>query len=158
MSGAAKPTEVVRALPSRRASRRLGADVARAIEAGDLVVLTGGLGAGKTFLVRSLARALGATDRITSPTFTLVQEHATPRGLLVHADLYRIRDAGDAFAIEVARLGLRERRCDGAIVVVEWGEEATAVIGAPTLFVALAITGEHERTATLRGPRASDIV
>jgi tRNA threonylcarbamoyladenosine biosynthesis protein TsaE len=149
---------VTRTLRTRRDTRRLGQAIARVLSAGDLVVLSGDLGAGKTFLVRAIARALGAEGPVTSPTFTLVHEHATPRGPLVHADLYRLLDARN-LAAEVARLGLRERRAAGALVVVEWGESALASLGGEaTVAVSLAIAGPHERVATLGGRRAGDIV
>ena len=151
------------ALRTRRDSRKLAAAMARVLEAGDLVLLSGGLGAGKTFVTRAMARALGATARVTSPTFTLVHEYATPRGLLVHADLYRLREPGEGaaapLATEISRLGLRERRSDGAIVVVEWGHDALEALGGePYLAVSLAVVGPHERSATLSGSRADGIV
>jgi tRNA threonylcarbamoyladenosine biosynthesis protein TsaE len=150
---------VDRALRTRRDTKRLGAAIARCLVPGDLVVLSGELGAGKTFLVRSVASALGTPSRVTSPTFTLVREHETRRGTLVHADLYRLRDDPGSLAAQTAALGLRERRDQGAFVIVEWGEDAMdALGGAPSLVVSLAITGDNERTATLSGPRASDIV
>jgi tRNA threonylcarbamoyladenosine biosynthesis protein TsaE len=149
---------VTRTLRTRRDTRRLGEAIARVLSPGDLVVLSGDLGAGKTFLVRAIARALGARGRVTSPTFTLVHEYATPRGPLVHADLYRLLDAGDLPA-QVARLGLRERRAEGGLVVVEWGESAVPLLGAePELVVSLAMAGPKERVATLSGSRAGDIV
>ena len=80
------------ALRTRRDSRKLASAMARVLQPGDLVLLSGGLGAGKTFVTRAMARALGVTARVTSPTFTLVHEHATARGALVHADLYRLRE------------------------------------------------------------------
>src|SRR5437868_4376824 len=146
-------------LPTRRGSRRLGAAIARALEPGDLVLLNGPLGSGKTFVVRALLRALGVRDRVTSPTFTLVNEYRTARGPVVHADLYRVRERG---AIEVARLGLRERRSEGAVLLVEWGDQAEGALGgAPALSVTLAHdapTGENARTARIEGPRADDTV
>jgi tRNA threonylcarbamoyladenosine biosynthesis protein TsaE len=148
---------VVHTLRSRRDTRRLGAAIARVLEAGDVVILSGDLGAGKTFLVGAVARSLGVEGSVTSPTFALVHEYATPRAPLVHADLYRLR--GPGLAAEVARLGLRERRREGAILLVEWGEDAAAALGGePALEVSLAITGERERVATLSGPRAGGIV
>jgi tRNA threonylcarbamoyladenosine biosynthesis protein TsaE len=106
--------------------------------------------------VRALARGLGARVPVTSPTFTLVSEIATPRGPLVHADLYRLQ--GPALDLETRRLGLRERRAEGAFVVVEWGDEAQGALGGePELRVALAITGEHAREAALTGPRAGAV-
>ncbi len=104
-----------------------------------------------------MARSLGVDGAVTSPTFALVHEYETKRGPLVHADLYRLR--GPDLAVEVARLGLRERRREGAILLVEWGEDAAEALGGePSLVVSLAITGERERVATLSGPRADGIV
>ncbi len=159
---------VARTLRTRRDTQRLGAAIARVLEPGDLVILSGELGSGKTFLVRAIARAFGVDETVTSPTFALVQEYVTPRGALVHADLYRLLAAeappkvhGDVtqLAIEVARLGLRERRREGAFLLVEWGEDAIdALGGAPELSIALAITDDHARSTTLSGTRAGVIV
>ncbi|HTB73886.1 MAG TPA: tRNA (adenosine(37)-N6)-threonylcarbamoyltransferase complex ATPase subunit type 1 TsaE [Polyangiaceae bacterium] len=140
-------------LATRRDTRRLGVAIASSLEAGDLVLLSGDLGAGKTFLARSIARGLGVRTPMTSPTFTLVREIPTPRGLLVHADLYRLR--GAALDTETRRLGLREHRTEGAFVLVEWGEDALEALGGhPDLAVSLAIAGPHARAATLSGPKA----
>jgi len=148
-----------RRLRTRRDTRKLGAAIAGALRGGDLVILTGGLGAGKTFLVRAVVRAAGATSRVTSPTFTLVQEHQTERGTIVHADLYRLLGNIGSLASEVARLGLRERRGEGAILLVEWGEDALAALGdEPALVVSLAIAGPSDRVVALSGPRVGDIV
>jgi tRNA threonylcarbamoyladenosine biosynthesis protein TsaE len=148
---------LVRTLRTRLETRRLGAAIAAVLEPGDLVLVSGPLGAGKTFLVAAVARALGCRTSVTSPTFTLVHEHATRRGLLLHADLYRL--LGPGLQGEVARLGLRERRADGAIVAVEWGDDAGGALGgAPSLAVRLEVAGPRQRIATLSGPRASGIV
>ena len=155
-----EPT-LARPLGSRRATRRLGEAIARAFSPGDLVLLEGPLGSGKTFLARAIARALGARGPVTSPTFTLVREIATPRGVLLHVDLYRLR--GAALDEETRRLGLRERRDEGGLLLVEWGMEALGALGgAPALVVSLRTTGQaaagdNERVATLDGPRARDL-
>ena len=152
-----KASPRARILRTRRDSRRLGAAIARVLTPADLVILSGGPGAGKTFVVRALARALGITARVTSPSFVLVHEYDAPGAMLVHADLYRLQ--GDALTFEVERLGLRELRASGAIVVVEWGECAVHALGGePALVVDLAIAGPSERHATLSGSRADDIV
>jgi tRNA threonylcarbamoyladenosine biosynthesis protein TsaE len=134
----------------------LGARIAARLEPADLLLLSGELGAGKTFLVRAIARGLGvpASVPVTSPTFTLVQEYATRAGPLLHADLYRLRDAADP-AGEVARLGLRERRDEGAIVVAEWAEGLERVLGAPDAIVRLTHVRDDEdaREAVVEGER-----
>jgi tRNA threonylcarbamoyladenosine biosynthesis protein TsaE len=151
------PSPMVHALATRRDTLRLGGAIARVLEGGDLVVLSGDLGAGKTFLVRAVARALGVEGSVPSPTFALVHEYATSRAPLLHADFYRLRGAG--LGAEVARLGLRERRGEGAILLVEWGEDAAEVLGGDAaLVVSLAIAGERVRVASLSGPRVGGIV
>lgn len=149
--------DVVR-LATRRDTRRLGADIAQRLVPGDLVLLSGDLGTGKTFLARAIARACGvpAEIAIPSPTFTLVQEYATPRAALLHVDLYRLRDEERATTVkEVRRLGLDERRAEGAILLVEWGEDLDDVLGgAPSLVVRLAIEGETRVAALSSSARA----
>lgn len=149
-------------LPTRRDTTRLGARVAAALEPGDLVLLSGDLGAGKTFLARAIARAIGvpARDAIASPTFTLVQEYETKKGTLLHADLYRLHDANDPRKVvtEVERLGLAERRAEGAILLVEWGEGAEDALGRDVaLTVAIAFTEDEKRRATIGGIRAESL-
>lgn len=138
-------------LPTRRATTRLGRWLASGLLPGDLIVLAGDLGAGKTFLARAVARALGVPPdvRVTSPTFTLVHHFATTPPL-VHADLYRIGDPS-----EVDHLALREVRADGAALVVEWGETFLRELGGDALFVRLSLSPEG-RTARVAssGPRS----
>ncbi len=145
-------------IATRRATRKLAAAIAKVLEPGDLFILSGDLGAGKTFLVRSLVRALGGRDPVTSPTFSLVHEISTPHGRVVHADLYRLRDSPRGLPYEVARLGLRELRSEGARLVVEWGEDVERELGGASLAVKLVVVGADARAATLSGPRAFGIV
>lgn len=101
-------------IPDAVAMEALGARLAALLDVGDLVVLDGPLGAGKTTLTRGLGAALGARGAVTSPTFVLAREHPTAAGVpLVHVDAYRL-----ATARELDDLDLDY---DGAIVVVEWG-------------------------------------
>ena len=148
-------------LATRRDTTRLGTRIGQSLVRGDLVLLSGELGAGKTFLARAIARAHGVPTEIAiaSPTFTLVQEYETPRGLLLHCDLYRLRDENDAAktALEIRRLGLAERRSEGAIVLVEWGNGFDRELGGDaSLDVQLSIDGAA-RSARLRGPRVADL-
>jgi len=120
-------------LASRRETVRMGVRIAATARPGDLLVLAGDLGAGKTFLSRSIARALGVARevRVTSPTFTLVHQYQA-RLPLVHADLYRITDP---FGIE--ELGLQELRAEGALLLVEWGKPFIAELGGDALVLEL---------------------
>ena len=148
---------VVRTLRTRSDTRRFGVSLARVLSAGDLAIISGDLGAGKTFLVRSVARALGVEGRVTSPTFTLVHEYPTPHGVFVHADLYRLLGAAQ-LEVEIDRLGLRAMRAEGAVVAVEWGQEGILPLGgSPALVVSLAIDGEHQRTAMVSRSRAEEL-
>ncbi len=116
-------------LEARRETLELGRKIALRLEPGDLVTLEGDLGAGKTFLARAIARGLGVpeSEPVASPTFALVHEYETRRGPLLHADLHRLR--GPGLEREISRLGLRERRAEGAIVIVEWAEDARGFLG-----------------------------
>ncbi len=127
---------------------------------GDLVLLVGTLGSGKTFLARSIARGLGLSPRVsfTSPTFALVHEYKTDKGELLHVDLYRLLDSPVPLHVEIGRLGLRERRAEGAIVIVEWGEMGlNALGGAPAFVVTLRVAGARSRQATVGGDRAREV-
>lgn len=112
-------------LPSELDTERFAALVAPLLEAGDLLVLSGELGAGKTYFAGALCHALGlpADDAVTSPTFSLVSEYQASLYVL-HADLYRLQAAADVF-----ELGLWERRSEGALLVVEWGLPFAAELG-----------------------------
>ncbi len=123
---------------------RVASAVAAALRPGDLLVLSGDLGAGKTAFTQGLAAALGVSEAVTSPTFTLVRSYTTAAGdELIHADLYRLEHSH-----EVIDLGLAELVDDGAIAVVEWGERALAVLGSEYLWVTMA--GDGDETAGRR--------
>lgn len=106
------PVTVTIADPDAMAA--LGARVAAQLRAGDVVLLTGELGAGKTTLTRGLGEALGVRGTVTSPTFVLARTHPRPAGPpLVHVDAYRLRDAAELDDLDLD--------FTGSIVVVEWG-------------------------------------
>ncbi|WP_214407277.1 tRNA (adenosine(37)-N6)-threonylcarbamoyltransferase complex ATPase subunit type 1 TsaE [Pseudonocardia lacus] len=106
----------------------LGERLAAGLGAGDLVVLSGPLGAGKTVLVRGIARGLGVAGAVTSPTFVIAREHRPlPGGAgvpLVHVDAYRLGFASDSLIDAAAQLDDLDldTDLDSAVVVVEWGE------------------------------------
>lgn len=109
-----------RVLPTEEDTVALGRELARDLVAGDLVVLDGPLGAGKTRLAQGLGAGLGVLGRVTSPTFVLAREHAPgPRGVaMVHVDAYRL--GGVDLLAELDGLDL-DTDLAHAVVVVEWG-------------------------------------
>ena len=126
-------------------TRALAATVATLVRAGDVVLLTGELGAGKTAFVQGFAAGLGVTDLVTSPTFMLVAEHTGTDLTLLHADVYRL----DTMA-EVLDLGLGQLVDDGGrVLVVEWGERASAALPGDRLEVAIDL-GEEDDDRTFR--------
>ncbi len=132
-------------LPTRRATIRLARALATTLAPGDLVILSGDLGAGKTFFTRALSRELGVSqdERITSPTFTLMHEY-TARLPITHADLYRVADED-----ELAQLGLRDRRGEGSVLVVEWGEAFDAALGGDALRITFDLEPDGSRLARI---------
>ena len=95
----------------------LGAELAGRLEPGDVVAFTGDLGAGKTAFVRGLARGLGIPDRVTSPTFTIVNEYEGGRLPLFHFDMYRLGSADELYDI-----GWEDYLARGGGCAVEWSE------------------------------------
>ena len=109
---------VPQALPDVEATRGLGVRLAEGLRAGDLLVLSGPLGAGKTALTQGLGRALGVRGSVTSPTFVLARVHRGPLPL-VHVDAYRLRQAGSRLDLDDLDL---DAALEDAVTVVEWGE------------------------------------
>lgn len=100
---------------------RIGQRLGELLQSGDLILLLGDFGSGKTQLVKGIAQGLGSTDLVTSPSFVLINEYRA--GLhhgaipIYHADLYRIEDQG-----ELAGIGLEEAWSDNGVCVIEWAE------------------------------------
>lgn len=109
---------------SAEGTREVAGRLAGAARPGDVVLLVGGLGAGKTTFAQGFARALGVAGPVTSPTFTLVRQYPCSLGQLLHADVYRL----DQLA-EVEDLGLGELVEDSGVALVEWGDAAAPVLG-----------------------------
>ena len=128
-------------------TRQAGAALSRLLAAGDVILLGGDLGAGKTTFTQGLARGLGVDEPVTSPTFTLLHSYESPGGLrLLHADLYRLD-----YLQEVIDLGLPELLEEGAVAVVEWGELAAPVLVADYLDIRVGFgEREDERSLAIR--------
>jgi tRNA threonylcarbamoyladenosine biosynthesis protein TsaE len=138
---AGHPTAAARRVTtSVEETERLGESLAAGLVAGDVLVLTGPLGSGKTRFVAGLARGLGVTSRVRSPSFTLLNEY---RGALVlhHLDLYRLEGP------DVDGLGLEELVDDGALAV-EWGEKLPDWLREEALTLTFEILSEHERAVS----------
>jgi tRNA threonylcarbamoyladenosine biosynthesis protein TsaE len=123
-------------------TERLAARLARTLRTGDVVLLSGELGAGKTTFVRGAAEALGVSSRVTSPTFTI--GHRYPGVVDVsHVDLYRFR------GLSAAEWGDLEPYFDGAVVFVEWPEAGADALPPARVCVELEHVGPEARRITL---------
>jgi tRNA threonylcarbamoyladenosine biosynthesis protein TsaE len=134
-------------------TRRAGADLASALRAGDVVLLSGPLGAGKTVFAQGVGAGLGVTERVTSPTFTVVRQHrAHARAsirTLHHADVFRTNGLG-----EIVDLALGELVEEDAVAVVEWGEMAAPVLGDEVLQVSITVLADDAREIEVDGALA----
>jgi tRNA threonylcarbamoyl adenosine modification protein YjeE len=133
------------ALADLAATDALGAQIAAGLHVGDAVALEGDLGAGKTTLARAILVALGVTETVPSPTFTLVQHYETSRLPVRHYDLYRIESPA-----EVEELGLEEALDEGA-ALIEWPERALAWLPVDRLHVTMSLK-DGARRAKVTGP------
>jgi tRNA threonylcarbamoyladenosine biosynthesis protein TsaE len=132
-------------LASAEATQALGARLGRLARPGDVFALHGDLGAGKTCLVQGIARGLGVTTPVTSPTFILVAEHAG-RLPLLHVDLYRTESLA-----EVRALGLEDLVGREAVTVIEWAERAGLLLPPETVHVRIDGVGDEPRRVEIEG-------
>lgn len=134
-------------LPEPPDTEALGERLAAELGPGDLVVLSGPLGAGKTVLVRGIARGLGVAGPVTSPTFVIAREHRPlpgGRGVpLVHVDAYRLGGAAELDDLDL------DTDLSEAVVVVEWGEGVAERLASRHLLVRLQRRPDDVRTATV---------
>jgi tRNA threonylcarbamoyladenosine biosynthesis protein TsaE len=120
---------------------KVGYDLAQSMKSGDLIILSGPLGSGKTCLIRGLAIGLGvAPDEINSPSFTIVNEYYGGRMPLFHLDLYRIKDDS-----ELCQIGWDDYLLRDGAVVVEWGEKARRYIPKRRAEIIISIVSEISR-------------
>lgn len=151
MTAGPEPEPLVAATTGAEETRALARAIAPLCAPGDILLLAGDLGAGKTTFAQGFGGGLGITEPITSPTFTLVRqypvgiaapgdgEHRPAIHTLLHADVYRLDNLQ-----EIADLGLGELVEDGAVALVEWGDVAEPVLGDGSLTVHLAATGDDD--------------
>lgn len=137
---------------SSEQTERLGAVLGGWLIPGDVVLLHGDLGAGKTTLTKGIARALGVQETVSSPSFALVNEYALPFVRLFHLDLYRLDDPADLESIGFAELTSSE---DG-IAIVEWPERAGALLPDRYLLIEIAYAGEGRRSVRISGVPPAD--
>ena len=117
-----------------------GARLAAGLQHGDVLALSGALGAGKTALVKGIARGLGITRDVTSPTFTLVHEYGGGRLPLFHIDLYRLDSVGQALAI-----GIEEYLNGSGVTVIEWAEKVETLLPERARRIRVESLGENVR-------------
>ena len=131
-------------------TERIASDLAKSLPKGSVVALYGDLGAGKTVFARGVARGLGITEPLSSPTFTIVQEYPVPGGgNLYHLDLYRIDNSDAALAF-----GVDEFLNDpDARVLLEWPERIEDLLPEGTIRISIRHAGEEKREIHLPGTK-----
>ena len=138
-------------------TERLGGRLGIHLESGDVVCLEGDLGTGKTCLVRGLAHGWGQLGRVTSPTFTLINEYrrASDHTRFYHVDCYRLDNATEAWS-----LGLEDVLTAPGVVAVEWAERIRAILPAEALWVHIEDAGNDQRRLKLMayGMRAAALL
>lgn len=134
---------------STQETEAIGEELAQKLRGGDVLAFTGSLGMGKTAFTRGLARGLGCRGRVTSPTFTIVNEYEG-RTPLFHFDMYRLSSSDELFDI-----GWDDYLAHGGVCAVEWSERVSDALPEDTIYVDIARTDEHEdwRTITVTGGR-----
>lgn len=123
-----------------------GLNLACTLQAGAVIAFIGGLGAGKTTFIRGLARGLGVTVAVTSPTYTIVNEYEAAGGgtALFHFDMYRLQNADELFEI-----GWDDYCARGAVIAVEWSERIADALPFDTLFVQIDKLDKSRRAITI---------
>ncbi len=128
---------------SAEETRRLGERLAGVLRPGDTVLLTGDLGAGKSELARGVARGLGVTETVTSPSFTILNVYESGRVPFYHFDWYRLESEDELY-----ELGMDEYLGGDGIAMVEWPERCRDAVPSDCLKLKLTVTGENSREIT----------
>ena len=130
---------------SPQETEQVGIALAQQLKPGTVIAYQGDLGAGKTAFTRGLARGLGCTEQVTSPTYTIVNEYITGKMPLFHFDMYRLTCADDLFDI-----GWEDYLERGGVCAVEWSENVAEALEDPVI-VSMEKTGEDCRRITVTG-------
>ncbi len=136
--------EMLTVTNSAAETRALGEKLASRLKAGDVVVLEGELGAGKSELARGIARGLGVTETVTSPSFTILNVYESGRCPLYHFDWYRLESEEELY-----ELGMDEYLGGDGIAVVEWAERCPDAVPENVLRIRLEVTGGESRRITV---------
>ena len=123
----------------------LGEKLAQVLKPGSIIAFRGDPGAGKTAFTRGLARGLGASDRVTSPTYTIVNEYLGGRLPLFHFDMYRLGSSDELFDI-----GWEDYLERGGVCAVEWSENVADAME-DALVISIQKLGDNERKITIEG-------
>ena len=130
---------------NERETEALGAAFGAKIADGSVVAMYGDLGAGKTAFVRGMARGMGITERVSSPTFTIVNEYLGDR-TLIHFDMYRLGSADELFDI-----GWEDYIARGAVCAVEWSENVEEAFYGDEIILTIEKTSDTSRKITIEG-------
>lgn len=132
--------EMLTVTNSAAETRALGEQLARRLQPGDTVILEGELGAGKSELARGIARGLGVTETVTSPSFTILNVYESGRCPLYHFDWYRLESEEELY-----ELGMDEYLGGDGVAVVEWAERCPDAVPENRIRIRLEVTGEETR-------------
>lgn len=130
---------------SREETVNLGEKIAKSLKSGDVVALSGPLGAGKTTLIQGIAKGLGIHNYVTSPTFTLINEFKGKLDLY-HVDLYRLNDVSEAEDIAIEEYFERN-----GITVIEWAEKIKDILPDNVKHIDIKILGDEKRDIKTKG-------
>jgi tRNA threonylcarbamoyladenosine biosynthesis protein TsaE len=136
--------EMLTVTNSAEETRALGEQLAERLSAGDVVTLEGELGAGKSELARGIARGLGVTETVTSPSFTILNVYESGRCPLYHFDWYRLESEEELY-----ELGMDEYLGGDGIAVIEWAERCPEAVPENVIRIRLEVTGGESRRITV---------
>ena len=128
-----------------RETENLGRKIADALKGGEVIAMTGDLGAGKTTMTKALAKGLGINEYVTSPTFTILNEYEG-RLKLFHFDVYRINDIEEMYD-----LGFEEYIYGDGVSIIEWSNLIEEILPKDTINIEILATGDDQRNITISG-------